>query len=187
MTATRWLLIGLALVGVGVMAVLFTGMDRTSPATAAESEMTAMEDAGSVPAPDSTAKGAAAAAETAATALSDVEEVVEDGHDMEIPAIVMDLDLSVVLPIETVIDHAEHLVGKEVIVSGTILTQCIVGCRFAISDDTGVINVELEDEALENTLAQGSVGKTVEVRGVITESMPPKLIVRDPTAWEYNE
>jgi uncharacterized protein YdeI (BOF family) len=175
----------LALVGVGMMAVFFAGTDRTSPAAAATSQTTVMQGSGSVPAPEGTAKGAAPGTEATGTTLPDAEGTVEDDHSVEVPAIVMDLDLSGVLTIASVLDHAEHLVGKEVIVRGTILTQCIVGCRFAISDDTGVINVELEDDALENTLAQGSVGKTVEVRGTITEGAPPKLIVHDPAAWDY--
>lgn len=176
MTAARWIVIGLAIVGVGVMAVLFTGMNRPPADTIADS-MTAET---ALPAPETTANGGGAEAEASpgeAPAASDADMIASE--------MATDLDLSGVLPIEVVIDHAEHLVGVEIIVRGTILTQCIVGCRFAISDDTGVINVELEDDALENTLVQGSVGRIVEVRGVILESSPAKLIVRDPTAWEY--
>ena len=70
-------------------------------------------------------------------------------------------------------------------VRGTILTQCIRGCRFSLDDGTGVVNIELVGEAEANLLMQGSVGRIVEVRGVVEGSSRPMILVEDRDGWSY--
>ncbi|UCF10214.1 MAG: hypothetical protein JSW65_00575, partial [Candidatus Bipolaricaulota bacterium] len=175
--------------GLGVMAVLFTTMDRSARDVADGEAMVAASDSAGGDHTTSLQENAKGASAAAGSASDVVEATPMASNDMENtdehPGMASELDLEGILPIDHVIEHAEHLAGEQDIVRGVILTQCIVGCRFSITDDTGVLNVELEDDALDNTLAQGSVGKIVEVRGVLSESAPPILIVRDPTAWEY--
>lgn len=90
-----------------------------------------------------------------------------------------------VMPIENLVENAAAYVGKMVVVRGTILAQCIQGCRFTLDDGTGVVNIELVDEALENVLMQGSVGRIVEVRGIVDSASPPRVLVEDRDGWDY--
>jgi len=90
-----------------------------------------------------------------------------------------------ILSIETLIDNAAAYDGQEILLQGTILTQCIRGCQFSLDDGTGVVGVELVDEALENVLMHGSVGRTVLVRGVVGTSPRPLILVETRDGWSY--
>jgi len=89
--------------------------------------------------------------------------------------------------IDRILEEPEHLTGREVTVEGIILTQCIRGCQFSLDDGTGVIGIELVDEALENVLMTGSVGRTVEVRGKLETGSRPLILVEDRDGWSYTD
>jgi len=87
--------------------------------------------------------------------------------------------------IDELIRTPEAYVGNIVTVQGTIVTQCIRGCLFSLDDGTGILGVELVDNALERVLSGGSVGRPVEARGVIEGDVRPVLIVEEPQDWNY--
>ncbi|HSV31718.1 MAG TPA: hypothetical protein VLH40_06825 [Atribacteraceae bacterium] len=86
--------------------------------------------------------------------------------------------LSGVLPItiEELMENSVEYEGKEVGISGTIVTQCSRGCKFTVNDDTGVLFVQMIEEAWEKPLPP-SVGKTVELRGVFQLNPRPHINV----------
>jgi len=90
-----------------------------------------------------------------------------------------------VMEIGVLVDDTASYLGKSVAVQGTILAQCIRGCRFSLDDGTGVVNIELVDEALEDVLMKGSVGRAVEVRGIVDSASPVRILVEDRGGWEY--
>jgi len=100
----------------------------------------------------------------------------------EEPAETVDLGL---VAIDELIRTPEAYVGNIVTVQGTIVTQCIRGCLFSLDDGTGILGVELVDNALERVLSGGSVGRPVEARGVIEGDVRPVLIVEEPQDWNY--
>ena len=75
--------------------------------------------------------------------------------------------------------------NKAVVVRGTIVTQCISGCTFSLEDGTGVIGVELIDDALDHVLDGGSIGRLVEVRGTVEVSPHLAIVIEDPEDWNY--
>jgi len=75
--------------------------------------------------------------------------------------------------------------NKAVVVRGTIVTQCISGCTFSLEDGTGVIGVELIDDALDHVLDGGSIGRLVEVRGTVEVSPHLVIVIEDPEDWNY--
>jgi len=90
-----------------------------------------------------------------------------------------------VLEIDHLVENVDSYLGKSVAVRGMILAQCIRGCRFTLDDGTGVVNIELVDEALEEVLMKGSVGRTVEVRGIVDSTSPVRILVEGRNSWEY--
>jgi len=93
----------------------------------------------------------------------------------------------VAMSIDRILEDYAHLTGREVTVEGIILTQCIRGCQFSLDDGTGVIGIELVDEALENVLMTGSVGRAVEVRGKLETGSRPLILVEDRDGWSYTD
>jgi len=89
--------------------------------------------------------------------------------------------------VDALIAKPDSYLGKVVTVKGTILSQCIRGCRFSLDDGTGVVNIELLDEALEEVLMKGSVGRVVQVTGLVDHTAPPRIIVEDRGQWSYVE
>ena len=87
--------------------------------------------------------------------------------------------------IDTLIENAVAYDGEEVLLQGKILTQCIRGCQFTLDDGTGTVGVELVDEALENVLMTGSVGRTVLVRGLVETSPRPLVVIESRDGWSY--
>jgi len=90
-----------------------------------------------------------------------------------------------VMNIDVLIASAASYDGVEVLLQGKILTQCIRGCQFTLDDGTGVVGVELIDEALENVLMTGSVGRTVLVRGTVETSPRPLVVIENRDGWSY--
>ena len=89
--------------------------------------------------------------------------------------------------VDALIEKPDSYLGKVVTVKGTILSQCIRGCRFSLDDGTGVVNIELLDEALEEVLMKGSVGRVVQVTGVVDPTAPPRIVVENRGQWSYVE
>jgi|GEM_PF-5625016 len=87
--------------------------------------------------------------------------------------------------IEELIENGDTYEGREVLVKGTIITQCMRGCKFAIDDGTGVINVELVGKALDRLISQGSVGKQARARGVFHQAPRPLVAVEKPENWDF--
>ncbi len=81
--------------------------------------------------------------------------------------------------IEDLLENREEYHGKSVAIRGAIVTQCARGCKFNVDDGTGVIFVEMLEEAWESPLAP-SIGKTVEVRGTFYGYRPVRIVVENP-------
>lgn len=82
--------------------------------------------------------------------------------------------------IRDLFNHRDRYDGTAVIVRGRITTLCVRGCRFNLDDGTGLLFVELVDEALERVLPRGSIGRRIEVRGIFRAAPRPSLVVDDP-------
>jgi len=87
--------------------------------------------------------------------------------------------------IEELIENGDAYEEREVLVKGTIITQCMRGCKFAIDDGTGVVNVELVGKALDRLISQGSVGKQAQARGVFHQAPRPLVAVEKPENWDF--
>jgi hypothetical protein len=193
MSPSKWIVLALAVVGLGVgtIIVLTTRPGTSDPGdavsagddpVAASSVGASADRTGADDDPPGMAAAMAVADPQPAGPTSSIEPkppAVEPEEERQMTM------TDGVLELGQLIEHAEHLDGQEVTVEGVILTQCIVGCRFTIEDPTGVANIELDGEALENTLAGGSVGRLVRVRGTIRLAPNPVLMVTDPDGWEY--
>jgi len=80
------------------------------------------------------------------------------------------------ISIRDLLENREKYDGAEVAIKGTIVTQCARECKFNVNDDTGVMFVQMIEEAGENPIPQ-SIGKTVEVRGTFYQAPRPHIIV----------
>ena len=181
MTKIVWIIGAGIVVGVAVAAgLIFTGGNEPQ-AIAAES-----------------AKGSGIQAEVIPPAAPQVgqperaqEETVSDNAVDSEPVNVAPVDASeqsgalAVASIDELFASASSYSNREVIVRGTIVTQCISGCTFSLEDGTGVVAVELIDDALDNVLDRGSIGKQVEVRGTVETSPHLVIVLEEPDAWRY--
>ena len=86
--------------------------------------------------------------------------------------------------IDDLIQNAAAYDGATVSLTGLILTQCTAGCEFALSDDTGVLSVQLEGKAKDRLIPLGKVGKKIAVQGVFRASPRPQVVVEDPNGWQ---
>ena len=75
--------------------------------------------------------------------------------------------------------------GREVTLSGRILTLCVRGCQLTLDDGTGVMGVELVGDALTNTLPLRSMGRQIEVTGVFRLAPRPHISVERPDGWRF--
>ncbi len=169
MTNARRILLTAVLVGIGLgAALILTGCDDEAVADA------------------TAARGVGTAAATTPVA---VEASQPQEAPQETPAPIAGStggELSILaLSVDELIQNTSQYTGREVAVRGTILTQCIRGCQFSLDDGTGVVGIELVEEALENVLMTGSVGRIVEVRGVVEGSSRPLILVKDRDGWSY--
>ena len=161
MTKAVRILMAVVLVGVGLGSVLLlAGCDDEAAA-----EATSTRGTGSLP------EATPVAAESPEVAGQDGEA----GGELSILA----------LSVDELIQQTDAYIGQEVVVRGTILTQCIRGCTFSLDDGTGVVSVELAEEGLENLLMTGSVGRIVEVRGIVEGPSRPLILVEDRDGWRY--
>ena len=183
MTKTIWVIGAIILVGVGIAAGLIF-RDGNEP---------------NVIAPES-AKGAGLSPESVSTTDPEVatpepiqEEIEADtsfgsGSVAVTPPAASEEESDsaiIVATLDELIAAASSYGNREIIVRGTIVTQCIRGCQFSLEDGTGVVAVELVDDALDNVLTRGSVGRQVEVRGVIEGSPRIVIVVEEPDGWQY--
>jgi uncharacterized protein YdeI (BOF family) len=81
--------------------------------------------------------------------------------------------------IQDLLENRGKYDGAEVAIKGTIISQCMRGCKFNVNDGTGVIFVQMLGEAWERPLPQ-SIGKTVELRGTFYQNPRPHIIVMRP-------
>ncbi len=75
--------------------------------------------------------------------------------------------------------------GREVVLTGRVLTLCIRGCQLSLDDGTGVMPVELVDDALSNTIPLRSVGRQIEITGVFRLAPRPHVSVERPDGWRF--
>ena len=163
MMKTARILIAVMLVGIGLGSVLMLAGCEDE----AEAGTSAARGAGNVP----------NTAPAIATPEESTDPPIVGTAEGQLETLAMSVD-------ELVQNTAEYT-GREVVVRGTILTQCIRGCQFSLDDGTGVIGIELVEEALENVLMRGSVGRIVEVRGIIEGTSRPLILVKDREGWRY--
>lgn len=88
--------------------------------------------------------------------------------------------------IEELIKNSDKYEGNWVLVKGTIITQCIRGCEFALDDGTGVISVQLVGKALDRLIPRGSVGKQAQARGVFYQDPRPQVAVEGTEDWSLD-
>ena len=88
--------------------------------------------------------------------------------------------------VEELIKNGKQYEGSWVLVKGTIITQCMRGCEFALDDGTGVISVQLVGKALDRLIPKGSVGKSAEVTGVFHQAPRPQVAVERINDWSLN-
>ncbi|QAA76560.1 MAG: hypothetical protein BIP78_0794 [Candidatus Bipolaricaulis sibiricus] len=94
-------------------------------------------------------------------------------------------DGPVALRVAELIAAAAQHAGQEVILTGRILTLCVRGCQLSLDDGTGVIPVELVDDALTNTVPLRSIGRQIEVIGVFRLTPRPHVAVERPEGWRF--
>ncbi len=157
------LVVGLGLTG----ALMLAGCDEDDLAQAADTTVSGQA--------TGSADVEAAAAQVAEAATVDAAPV----------AAALAVAATDVMNIDALIASAASFDGQEVLLQGKILTQCIRGCQFTLDDGTGVVGVELVDEALENVLMTGSVGRTVLVRGIVETSPRPLVLIENRDGWSY--
>lgn len=75
--------------------------------------------------------------------------------------------------------------GREVVLTGRILNLCIRGCQLSLDDGTGVMAVELVDDALNNTIPFRSTGRQIEVTGTFRLTPRPHVSVDRPDGWRF--
>jgi len=165
-----WVLVGvLAATGVGVLAFMEFS-PRSAPTMAAA--------AGSALSP---AKGGAEPVSAANTSAGDAAIPTAT---VTAPAAVP-VGLKANPTVDELIQNAAAYDDAAVSLSGAILTQCTAGCEFALSDDTGVISVQLEGKGKDRLLPVGKVGKTIAVQGVFRASPRPQIVIEDPNGWQF--
>ncbi len=174
MTKTTWIIGAVVVVAIGIAAgVIFTGKNDPQAIAATSTKGTGID------AIETTA-AVAQQASTPEPVQAVVQEVVEaesDSADDAGPIVIDTLD--------ELFANAAVYSNKEVVVRGTIVTQCISGCTFSLEDGTAVIAVELIDDALDNVLDRGSVGRSVEVRGTVETSPQLVIVIEEPDDWNY--
>jgi len=177
----RRIMIGLtALAGLALSVALLTGCDDEATAN------TAPDAASTVAAPQTTATADATPESPLVEPTVSPTEPVDPPTDEASPEMVT-TQVAELVAIEELIASSGSYAGKAVTVRGEILTQCMRGCLFSVDDGTGVIGIELVDEGLENLIAQGSVGRTVRVTGVVEGTSRPSILVRKPGDWEFDD
>ena len=173
-----WVLVGLAIVGVGLASAWGLGAFGTRSAVAAPLAVANV----SVPA---TAKGDGAPAPTVVPVTASAEPVQVVVAAAQVPAQTgTPADEIVDVTIWDLIRKGSPYAGRTVRVRGTIITQCMSGCEFGLADDSGTLSVQLVGPALEQLVPSGSIGKKAEAVGVLSTGDRPQLVVDNPDHWK---
>lgn len=186
MSKTVWIIGAVIVVGIGVAAgLIFAGGGGDSASSNAPAKGSGVESVATAAAVE-TPQMAQDVEPVAVTEPVDVpEQPVGEAMDEAMDEVMDGEQFYTVANIDTLMANASMYANKEVVVTGTIVTQCIRGCQFSLEDGTGVVAVELVDEALEKILERGSVGKKVEVRGILERSPRLLIVVEEPENWRY--
>jgi len=181
MTKTIWIIGAVIVVGIGIVAgVIFAGGNDPLVLAATSTKGTGTDEIGttavvaqvSTPDPVQTPEPGQTSDPVQTTGQVESDTATEAG-----PIVIDSLD--------ELFANAAAYSNKDVVVRGTIVTQCIAGCTFSLEDGTGVVGVELVDDALDNVLDGGSIGRSVEVRGTVETSPQLVIILEEPDAWNY--
>ncbi len=171
MTKAIWVLGAVIVVGIGIVAgVIFAGGNEPQAVAVTAAKGSGLDTVATSP----------AAAQVNTPAPIQVAETVQNNNQ---PA--ADFGPIVVDSLDELFANAAAYSNKAVVVRGTIVTQCISGCTFSLEDGTGVIGVELIDDALDHVLDGGSIGRLVEVRGTVEVSPHLAIVIEDPEDWNY--
>ena len=185
MTKIGWIIAAVVVVGVGIAAGILLSGGREPGVIAAESGSGA------------SSESVAVVASPEATASSDIgsdqvgvsENVPANVPEVVVPVVAAerteDDEPIMIASLDDLFANAAAYSNKEIIARGTIVTQCISGCTFSLEDGTGVVAVELVDDALDHVLDGGSVGRQVEVRGVVETSPQLVIVLEEPEDWKY--
>ena len=187
--AAIWIMVGLAVLGAGLATVWVLNRGGGNQVSAASSVEGAPPSDDSVRQVPSEAVAVENPGQTLAEATSAADESGQTQGEVQPtssaePAPAAAAMLAEVAVAE-LIENVDTYEGREVLVKGTIITQCMRGCTFAIDDGTGVINVELVEKALDRLISQGSVGKQVQARGVFHQAPRPLVDVEKPENWDF--
>jgi uncharacterized protein YdeI (BOF family) len=176
MTKAIWVLGAVIVVGIGIVAgVIFAGGNEPQAVA-----VTAAKGSGL----DTVATSPAVAQVVNTPAPIQVAETVQNNNHPAADT-AADFGPMVVDSLDELFANAATYSNKAVVVRGTIVTQCISGCTFSLEDGTGVIGVELIDDALDHVLDGGSIGRLVEVRGTVEVSPHLVIVIEDPEDWNY--
>jgi uncharacterized protein YdeI (BOF family) len=174
MTKTTWIIGAVVIVAIGIAAgVIFAGRNDPQAIAATSTKGTGT----SADMPTQVAAQQVHVTEPVQTAVEATQQVESNTTTNAGPTVIDTLD--------ELFANAAVYSNKEVVVRGTIVTQCISGCTFSLEDGTAVIAVELIDDALDNVLDGGSVGRSVEVRGTVETSPQLVIVIEDPEDWNY--
>jgi len=181
MTKTVWILGAVVVVGIGIAAGLIFAGGNEPPLIATESAKGSGNESqlvtSIVPEAITTAPIQEATAENDLGSKPEVVEPIVSSEESG--------STITIATIDELIAGASSYGSREIIARGTIVTQCIAGCTFSLEDGTGVVSVELIDDALDNVLSGGSIGRQVEVRGTVERSPYLVIVVEDPDGWRY--
>jgi len=177
----RVALLVLVAAGLGATAILLSGCDEDAAAGGSPTSVAAVQPRPETSADESTANQSTGSLEEGAAEAAAASPVGEASGGTSI------VQTAEAVLIEDIIASAGAYAGKTVTVRGVILTQCMRGCQFSIDDNTGVIGIELVDEALEELMAQGSVGRIVRATGVVEGSSRPTILVERADDWAFDD
>lgn len=188
--AAIWIVVGLAVLGAGLATVWVLNRGGGNPVSAASSVEGAppSDSVRQVPSEAVAAENPGQTLAETTSAAGESEQTqgeVQPTSSTEPAPVQAAAAMPAEVAVEELIENGDTYEGREVLVKGTIITQCMRGCRFAIDDGTGVINVELVEKALDRLISQGSVGKQVEATGVFHQAPRPLVAVEKPENWDF--
>lgn len=192
-----WILVAMALVSAGIGAAvglgLFRGGDGHAPAHPVTSAATGILSMPVPIAPEADASVPVAPdADEAPVAV--LQPHVERGATPEsvegkaIPTRSVTAAIAsgpVAVSVRKLTSAGAEYVGQEVVLTGRILNLCVRGCQLSLDDGTGVMPVELVDDALSNTIPFRSLGRQIEVTGVFRLTPRPHVSVERPDGWRF--
>ncbi len=192
-----WILMGAAVVSVGIAVTVGLGLFRgadTSPPAHHNAPIAAAAAASSAPSAPTSDVGVPVAADAEEPAVLqphvEREATTELAGEETTPA--SDTAVAgtpplgpVALTVWELASAGVEYAGREVVLTGRVLSLCIRGCQLSLDDGTGVMPVELVDDALRNTIPLRSVGRQIEITGVFRLSPRPHVTVECPDGWRF--